>query len=199
MDFVLETNDLGAYLKNDDVIDADHPSIRAVSAEVTPGLVSDIDKAKALFDWVRDTIPHTRDADREEVTCAASHVLSVGTGICYAKAHLLAALLRYNDIPAGFCYQVYWEKLHVSDSGMALHGLNGIYLRSLNRWIRVDCRGNKDGVDAQFNTETEQIAFPEDQFLDNRIYARPLPQVVKSLETWPTRTLLWPHLPGPTV
>lgn len=198
MDFLLETNDLAVYLQSDDVIDADHSNIGAVSAKVTTGLVSDVDKAKALFDWVRDTIPHTRDAEREEVTCAASHVLSVGTGICYAKAHLLAALLRSNGIPAGFCYQVYWEKLHVSDSGIASHGLNGIYLRSLNRWIRADCRGNKNGVDAQFNTETEHLAFPELEFLDNRIYARPLPHVVQSLKMWPTRTLLWPHLPGPT-
>lgn len=27
-----------------------------------------------------------------------------GSGICYAKSHLLAALLRANKIPAGFCY-----------------------------------------------------------------------------------------------
>lgn len=26
-------------------------------------------------------------------------------GICFAKSHLLAALLRCKSIPAGFCYQ----------------------------------------------------------------------------------------------
>jgi len=36
------------------------------------------------------------------VTCKASDVLIYGTGYCYAKSHLLAALLRANAIPAGF-------------------------------------------------------------------------------------------------
>ncbi len=75
---------------------------------------------------VRDNVSHTRDASREEVTCAASEVLAAGTGICYAKSHLLAALLRAVGIPAGFCYQVYHEPLHVSDSKIALHGLVGV-------------------------------------------------------------------------
>lgn len=197
MNFVLETSNLSDYLQTDVVVDWGHPSIRKSASEVTCGLTSDVHQAQALFEWVRDTIPHARDAEREEVTCAASHVLSVGTGICYAKAHLLAALLRACGIPAGFCYQVYWEELHMSESKMALHGLNGIYLQSLEKWVRVDCRGNKGGIDAQFSTHTELLAFPDLAFLDDCIYARPLPQVVQMLQTWPTRTLLWPHLPGP--
>jgi len=185
-----------SYLRSDAVIDWLKPSIVCAAREITAALNSDVEKAKALFEWVRDRIPHTNDAGREEVTCAASEVLSAGTGICYAKAHLLAALLRAIGIPAGFCYQVYYEDLHVSQSKMALHGLNGIYLESLGRWIRVDTHGNKAGVSAQFDTETERLAFPELEFLDNRIYVDPLPNVVQALRTWPTKTSLWPHLPG---
>lgn len=197
MHFALETNTLSDYLQADDVVDVNHNSVCQAAAQISFGLTSDIDKARALFEWVRDTIPHTRDAGREEVTCAASHVLSVGTGICYAKAHLLAALLRACGIPAGFCYQVYQEELHASSSGMALHGLNGIYLPSLQRWVRADCRGNTEGINAQFSTDAERLAFPTLAFLDNRIHARPLPQVVHALRTWATRSQLWPHLPGP--
>jgi transglutaminase-like putative cysteine protease len=197
MHCAFETSALSDYLQADAVVDADHHSIRKSASHLTLGLASDIDKARALFEWVRDTIPHTRDVGREEVTCAASQVLSVGTGICYAKAHLLAALLRARGIPAGFCYQVYQEELHASSSGMALHGLNGIYLQSLQRWVRADCRGNTDGNDAQFSTDAERLAFPTLEFLDNRIYARPLPHVVQALQSWPTRSLLWPHLPSP--
>lgn len=197
MNLILETNALSDYLQADGVVDANHNSICQAAAQITLGLTSDTGKAKALFEWVRDTIPHTRDAGREEVTCAASHVLSVGTGICYAKAHLLAALLRACGIPAGFCYQVYQEELHASDDKIALHGLNGIYLPSLERWVRADCRGNTNGINAQFSTNTERLAFPTLPFLDNRIYAKPLPQVVQALQTWPTRSELWPYLPGP--
>ena len=44
-------------------------------------------------------------------------------GICYAKSHLLAAILRANLFPTGFCYQrlVLDDK---TDSRFVLHGLN---------------------------------------------------------------------------
>ncbi|NKB69320.1 MAG: transglutaminase domain-containing protein [Candidatus Latescibacteria bacterium] len=188
---------MAPYLAADAVVDCAHAEIRSLAGRLVAGCPGDIARAQILFEWVRDSIPHTNDTDREEITCGAVEVLRLGTGLCYAKAHLLAALLRAVGIPAGFCYQVYCEPLHRSDSGLALHGLNGVYLASLERWIRVDPRGNKPGIDAGFDTENESLAFPELAFLDNRIYARPLANVVQALQRWPTKTELWPHLPGP--
>ncbi|MBL0716467.1 MAG: transglutaminase family protein [Desulfosarcina sp.] len=70
-----------------------------------------------------------------------------GTGYCYSKSHLLAALLRANDIPAGLCYQ----RLTVSDNKppFCIHGLNAVYLEQ-HGWYRLDARGNKSGVTAEF-------------------------------------------------
>lgn len=48
-----------------------------------------------------------------------------------------------------------------------------------------------------FDAECESRAFPELDFWDSRIYAAPLPQVVQSLQSWPTLSQLWPHLPVP--
>lgn len=31
--------------------------------------------------------------------------------------------------------------------------------KSLNKWIRLDARGNKEGVDAQFDLEQEKLSF----------------------------------------
>ena len=78
------------------------------------------------------------------------------TGYCYAKSHLLAALLRANQIPAGFCYQ----RLSIDDQGApySLHGFNGIYFPEIG-WYRVDTRGNKEGVNAQFSPPQECLAF----------------------------------------
>ena len=98
--------DLDTFLAFDNVIDV-HEGITSKAAEITDGILSDIDKAKVLFEWVRDNIPHSKDALRDEVTCSATEVFNVGTGICYAKAHLLAAMMRSQRIPCGFCYQVY--------------------------------------------------------------------------------------------
>lgn len=194
---VPEPDDLRQFLECDDVVDWRHPAILETSRHLTGGLTDDVSKAEALFEWVRDTVPHSRDAGREEVTCSASEVLTAGTGICYGKAHLLAALLRSVGIPAGFCYQVYYEPLHKSPQRLALHGLNGIYLESVGKWVRVDPRGNKPGVNAQFSIEKEQLALPEDEFLDNQVYAKPLSNVVEALRSHSRRTDLWPHLPGP--
>jgi hypothetical protein len=39
-----------------------------------------------------------------------------------------------------------------------LHGLNAIYLKNFG-WYRVDARGDKEGVNAQFNPPYEKLAF----------------------------------------
>jgi hypothetical protein len=34
-----------------------------------------------------------------------------------------------------------------------------MYLASEARWIRLDARGNKPGIQAEFSTRTEQLAY----------------------------------------
>lgn len=189
--------DLDAYLAASDVIDWGDPAVQDLAVELTAGLTSDVDQARALFEWVRDRTPHSADAGRDEVTCSASQVLEVGTGICYAKSHLLAALLRSIGIPAGFCYQVFENDAGAEGSYQALHGLNGIFFTSLGQWVRVDPRGNRPGVDAQFSVEEERLAFPELEFLDDQVYPEPLPQVVSALRRYRKLSKLWPNLPAP--
>lgn len=190
--------DLYPFLNSSEVVDWAEPAIQEVALQLTAGVLSDVEQARILFEWVRDTIPHTQDAGRDEVTCSASEVLEAGTGLCYAKSHLLAALLRAVGIPAGFCYQVFENDAHPGPDRRALHGLNGIYLTSLGAWVRADARGNREGVNAQFRTDNEQLAFPELEFLDDEIYPEPLPQVVRALRRYRKLSSLWPHLPAPT-
>ena len=121
------------------------------------------------------------------VTCRASDVLQHKTGYCFAKSHLLAALLRANQIPAGFCYQ----RLSIDDRGApySLHGFNAIYLPEIG-WYRVDARGNKEGVNAQFTPPIEKLAYktqlPEEADFQ-LIFAAPLQIVIEALQaqtTW---------------
>jgi transglutaminase-like putative cysteine protease len=131
------------------------------------------------------------------VTCKASEVLLSKHGICFAKSHLLAALLRVNGIPAGFCYQ----KLRLSDaaSPLILHGLNGVYIAEMRRWIRLDARGNKPGVNASFSLSEERLAFPIQPELGERdypmIFVNPDANVVGKLLQHKTRAELWADLP----
>lgn len=146
------------YLASSEYIDWKHPLVLAKAVELAAG-DRDADEAiaKRCFEFVRDAIQHSWDYRKDPVTCKASEVLIHGTGYCYAKSHLLAALLRANSIPAGLCYQ----RLAIGNEGppFCLHGLNAVHLKS-HGWYRIDARGNKPGVNAVFNPPTEALAFP---------------------------------------
>ena len=114
---------------------------------------------------------------------------------CYAKSHLLAALLRANGIPTGFCYQ----RLSIDDKGapFSLHGLNAVHLPEVG-WYRADCRGNKTGVDAQFTPPIERLAFrlvfPQERSF-SEILPDPLRVVVDALFRFRTWDELYQNLP----
>ncbi|MEW8379809.1 MAG: transglutaminase family protein [Candidatus Thiodiazotropha taylori] len=169
------------YLASTDLIDWKHPDILRKAKALSQGLGDQAAIAKACFEFVRDKIKHSNDFKLNPVTCKASDVLKHKTGYCYAKSHLLAALLRANGIPAGLCYQ----RLTIEDDKppFCLHGLNAVYLPEFG-WYRIDARGNKEGVEAQFTPPREQLAFPvvvqgEADF--SEVWSEPLMEVVREL------------------
>ena len=181
------------YLGPAPFIDSDHAEIIRQGHALAGA--SPIQTAQNCFEFVRDEIRHSSDFEMGPITCLASEVLKHGTGFCYAKSHLLCALLRVNQIPSGLCYQ----RLLISaeSNEYCLHGLNAIFLDDFG-WYRVDPRGNRaagtsrDGtaIDAQFCPPKEQLAFPivESGEIDlPEIHAEPLPIVVRCLQdnvTW---------------
>ena len=145
------------YLDSSDIIDWRHPTVSAKAMLLAADLKGDEAIAEACFVFVRDHISHSLDSRQNPVTYRASSVLEYGTGYCYAKSHLLVALLRANSIPAGLCYQ----RLTIDHDRppFCLHGLVGVYL-ARHGWYRIDPRGNKPGVDAAFCPPIEKLAFP---------------------------------------
>lgn len=183
------------FLASTKIIDWKHPDVLSRARALADGGNSVEVVAKRCFEWVRDEIKHSRDYQLQAVTCAASEVLLIGSGYCYAKSHLLAALLRANGILAGLCYQ----RLSRDDNGppFCLHGLNAVFLPSVG-WYRIDARGNRAGVNAQFAPPVEQLAFPirvpgEADLPEVR--AEPLSVVVDALRSHATADALWAHLP----
>lgn len=198
MNLIQYSNDISNYLSKDDVIDFDNKLIMELSDKLFNKAYDEIDYIRLAYEYVRDNISHSADINNDIITCSASEVLKAGHGICFAKSHLLAALLRYRSIPAGFCYQ----KLILDDDFapvLIYHGLNGIFLKKFNKWIRLDARGNKSGVNAQFSTEFEQLAFPIRTELGEKdiftIYPNPDEYVLEKLKIHKTRTKLWNDLP----
>jgi len=186
---------MAPYLESSRYIDWHHPAVAQKAAELGAGASSEHELVKRCFEFVRDAIQHSVDYQRNPVTCAASDVLLHGTGYCYAKSHLLAALLRANGVPAGLCYQ----RLSVGTEGppFCLHGLNAVFLKE-HGWYRIDARGNKPGVDAAFCPPKEQLAFAvlrkEERDLPE-IWPEPLPVVVDALTRYDTVQQVHVNLP----
>lgn len=183
------------YLQASEIIDWQNPEILELAHQLRSTHQTTEQIAQSCFEWVRDKIHHSRDYEMNPVTCKASDVLKYKTGFCFAKSHLLAALLRANQIPSGLCYQRLSidnppaSNLISHDTPCTLHGLNAIFLPNLG-WYRVDPRGNREGINAQFMPPQEQLAFeiqlPQEANFQN-IFADPLTMVVEVLQkskTW---------------
>lgn len=151
----LDALDPALCLGADEVVESGHPAVVALAGELRSAAPDDREFARLAFTWVRDQVGHSYDAGDPRVTLTASEVLEHRVGLCYAKSHLLAALLRAGGVPAALCYQ----RLAHGESHV-LHGLVAVHLDG--GWHRQDPRGNRPDIDAQFSLAGEQLAFPVD-------------------------------------
>ena len=186
------------FLESTQIIDWKHESVRAVARDLSREKSDELSTARGMFEWVRDEVEHSVDFCRPDVTCRASEVLEKRTGFCYAKSHLLAALLRACGIPVGFCYQ----RLSVNgdDALFCLHGLNAVFLQD-HGWYRIDARGNTDSIRTEFAPPQEHLAFDisiEGEADLPGIHAAPLPVVVEALTAAETVHQLAANLPDMT-
>ncbi|WP_415952985.1 transglutaminase-like domain-containing protein [Streptomyces sp. KLOTTS4A1] len=196
MELIQQSADLSAYLASDEAINHEHPTVRTTAATLRAAHPDAYSYTRAAYEFVRDTIPHSHDVDDLRVTWRASDVLDKRTGICHAKSHALAALLRAESIPTAFCYQ----RLTLGDSpeaGYAVHGLIAVHLEGA--WHRQDPRGNRPGLGAEFSTAGERLEWIPRETLAERdyptLYDTPHPAVLAALRSAPDRPSLWRTLP----
>lgn len=188
-------NPSSQFLESTDIVDWRHDSVVQLAAQLADQSKGVVETARRCFEWVRDDIRHSSDHKLNPVTCSASEVLSHGTGYCYAKSHLLAALLRANEIPAGFCYQ----RLSIEGTGppFCLHGFNAVYLPDVD-WYRIDARGNRDDLEAVFCPPSERLPFstqlPGEKNFPEILHA-PLQIVVDCLHSHSTWDAVSANLP----
>ncbi len=184
-----------AYLEETDIIDFSNKKVHELAMHLASNRDTDEQVAKNCFEYVRDEIRHSGDYKDDITTRTASEVLQYKTGWCYAKAFLLAALLRANGIPTGFTYQRLSCSEYKKDI-YCLHGLNWVYLKAYG-WYRVDARGNKEGVNAQFTPPVEKLAFElaDNEFDLSDNLAKPLPIVVETLRKYNSYDEMICHFP----
>jgi|SRR5690625_1352280 len=184
MKLQLESTNKADFLRPiDGIIDYETQIVQEKINEIKNSTDKVREQAELAFNFVRDEIDHSFDTNSKVITISASDTLNKKEGICFAKSHLLAALLRGLGIPAGFCYQRVLRKGTV-ESGYALHGLNALYLDEVG-WFRVDPRGNKEGINSEFSTDKEKLAYPIRTELGEidypEVYSNPLPSVIESM------------------
>lgn len=186
---------MNEFLQATAIIDCTHPDIVAMGAELAGDAMEDEEIARRCFTWVRDAVRHSSDHQVPVVTCTASDVLKHRVGFCYAKSHLLAALLRARGIPAALCYQ----RLAYDGSARSffLHGLVSVHLQR-HGWYRVDPRGNKPGVSSDFTPPIESLPYTPKLEGEMDVPGRfpdAMACVVSTLQQWPTAADVRANLP----
>jgi transglutaminase-like putative cysteine protease len=195
---VPEDDDLGRYLEDTITIDWQTPSVMAKGRELLAGTSTGEERVERLFQFVRDEISHSLDVETEAHPCRSSEVLKEGTGLCYAKSHLLAGLLRSAGIPAGFCY------VRLEDDerpgSYVLHGFNALHWAPSGGWIFLDARGNTGSTETvcRFEPPWSLVKWPDpergESFLPF-VYRRPAKRIVDLLERVPDFETLRRSLP----
>lgn len=128
--------------------------ITTLAKELTRGLTTDYEKARAISQWMEDNIPydHYEDEGREysSVALEPEEVLDRGTTVCEGYARLTQALFRALDIPC--LHLIGW----LGDIRDAWHAWNLALVDG--RWIWLD---NTGGM-ARFDVSTANFAMDYD-------------------------------------
>lgn len=179
---MIQEQSIEQYVKDSPYLLLFDEEIQNISNSLVMGCKTEVEKVEKIFVHVRDTYLHSMDAKETIVSISAKDVIKNGHGICYAKSNLLAALLRCQQIPTGYCYQ----RLTLEDDdkkGYCLHALNAVYINK--QWHRLDARGNKPGINAQFSLSKEQLAFFIRACYKEKdyptVYVNPLPCTIEAL------------------
>lgn len=131
------------YLKPTPIIDSDNESIREKAQELTQKHEDDIDKAKALFYFVRDEFKYNPYVPKHLAEhFQASNSLTRGEGYCVQKAVLLVTLARAGGIPARLGFAVIRNNLMprklyqiMRTNILPWHGYAELYLQG--KWVKA--------------------------------------------------------------
>ncbi|MCG8056619.1 MAG: hypothetical protein JAY94_13115 [Candidatus Thiodiazotropha endolucinida] len=80
---------------------------------------------------------------------------------------------------------------------LCLHGLNAVYPPGFG-WYRIDARGNKEGIEAEFTPPREQLAFPvvvQGEVDFSGVWSEPLVEIVRLLTESETYQEVTDNLP----
>jgi hypothetical protein len=137
-----DKDDLSRFLQPTKFIDCNNLKIIAKAKELTKDCTTDVKKARALFEFVRDT-----NNDNICESFVASDVLACGGNSCRKRSILLAALCRAVGIPARLHLQKVTIKNRKMEDGTVqdvtfAHGITGIFFQE--KWRLFESVGNAE-------------------------------------------------------
>ncbi len=94
-------SDVSAYLKSTTNCQVGNSNIKSLVNSLTSGLTSDLAKAKAIYNYVRDSISYSFYYNTKY---GAAGTLSAKTGNCVDQAHLLIAMYRTAGLAARYVH-----------------------------------------------------------------------------------------------
>ena len=93
--------DLSIYLKSTSNCQVGNSKLKSKVNSLTKDLTTDLAKAKAIYNFVRDSISYSFYYDTHY---GAVGTYNAGSGNCVDQAHLLVAMLRTAGIPARYVH-----------------------------------------------------------------------------------------------
>lgn len=135
-----------AYLKSSSHCSVNAAAIKSVVTKVTKGLTHDVDKARAIFNYVRDYVVYSYYYNSKH---GSTKTLNKGYGNCVDQAHLLISMYRTAGLKARYVH----GKCTFGD-GRFGHVWTQVLIG--NTWVVGDpiSTKNKLGVIKNWNTKT---------------------------------------------
>ena len=142
---------LKAYLRSSSHCKVGTPAIKALVKSLTSGLTNKVDKAKAIFNYVRDTLDYSYYYNSKY---GAAKTLKLKKGNCVDHSHLLVAMFR----TAGFHARYVHGVCHFIKSGDTT-GHVWAQVKIGKTWVCADATsyGNDLGRIKNWNTKSYYI------------------------------------------
>ena len=108
--------------------DINHPKVRILAQQITKGLNTNLGKARAIYNWIKQNIHYVRDPDGLDIYTRPSVLIDLGRGDCDDSATLYATLAGIVGVPTKL-------KIITQDQKVWSH----VYPISLNgKWLAYD-------------------------------------------------------------
>jgi hypothetical protein len=129
--------------------DFDHPTVQKITAELTLGKQTPLDKLESIFGFVRDGIKFGFPPKWDQVK--ASEVLGYGLGYCNTKATLFQALSKAAGIPA----RVHYGLIDIRIMRGILPSFAFPFMPEVggHSWIEVQLDGQWKPIDSYINDQ----------------------------------------------